>query len=285
MSAPSVEPVEFISGGVRIRGDRFAAADEVGVALLLHGGGQTRHSWRRTAEVLGAHGWTAVTLDARGHGDSAWAPEGDYSMDAFVADVSTLVDSLGVEPVLIGASLGGLASMLAVGEGHVRARAMVLVDVVPRLEEVGVDRIMTFMRSNPDGFASLEGVADAVAAYNPHRPRPANLEGLKKNVRRRADGRWHWHWDPEFLNFGSEPSRELGVERLVQAAARVQVPTLVMRGGESDVVSDAGAAELLQLIPGSREAAVAKAGHMIAGDDNSVFGQELLSFLADLPGS
>src|SRR5690606_20412366 len=149
--------------------------------------------------------------------------------------------------------------------------------------QTGVDRIMTFMRSHPDGFASLEEVADAVAAYNPHRPRPANIEGLKKNVRRRADGRWHWHWDPEFLNFGDEPSRELGVERLVQAAARVKVPTLVTRGGESDVGSDVGAQELLDLIPGSREDAVAKAGHMIAGDDNSVFAQELLGFLADLP--
>lgn len=283
MPAESAEPLEFISAGVRIRGDRFAAADEVGVALLLHGGGQTRHSWRRTAKVLSTHGWTSVTLDARGHGDSAWAADGDYSMDAFVGDVSTLVDALGVTPVLIGASLGGLASMIAVGEGRVQTRAMVLVDVVPRLEQTGVDRIMTFMRSHPDGFASLEEVADAVAAYNPHRPRPANIEGLKKNVRRRADGRWHWHWDPEFLNFGSEPSRELGVERLVQAAARVKVPTLVTRGGESDVVSDEGAQELLDLIPGSREAAVAKAGHMIAGDDNSVFAQELLGFLADLP--
>lgn len=283
MPAAPAEPLEFNSTGVRIRGDRFAAADEVGVALLLHGGGQTRHSWRSTARGLSTHGWTAVTLDARGHGDSAWAVDGDYSMDAFVGDVSTLVDALGVTPVLIGASLGGLASMIAVGEGRVPARAMVLVDVVPRLEQSGVDRIMTFMRSHPDGFASLEEVADAVAAYNPHRPRPANLEGLKKNVRRRADGRWHWHWDPQFLNFGDEPSRAQGEERLVRAAGRVRVPTLVMRGGESDVVSDVGAAELLDLIPGSRQAAVARAGHMIAGDDNSVFAQELLGFLADLP--
>ncbi|WP_068402971.1 alpha/beta fold hydrolase [Kribbia dieselivorans] len=282
MTSPSADPIEFTSGGVRIRGDKYPAADETGVALLLHGGGQTRHSWRRTAVTLAEHGWTTVNLDARGHGDSEWADDGDYSMDAFVGDIATLVDQLGQKPVLIGASMGGLSALLAVGEGRVPARGMVLVDVVPRIEPEGSQRIQTFMTSHPDGFATLEEVADAVASYNPHRPRPTNLEGLKKNVRLHEDGRWHWHWDPAFLDFGDEPSRALREQRFIAAAAQVTVPTLVVRGGESDVVSVGGVQALLDVLPSAQEVVVPKAGHMIAGDDNSVFGAQLITFLDEL---
>ncbi|MCK5892445.1 MAG: alpha/beta hydrolase [Aeromicrobium sp.] len=267
-----------LAGG--LAADRWVASDEQGVVLLLHGGGQTRHSWHRSGARFAAAGWTTIALDARGHGDSAWAPDGDYSMDALVADLAQVVTGLAVEPVLVGASMGGITSLVAVGEKAVVARALVLVDVAPQVEPAGVQRILDFMASAPDGFASLEEVADAIAAYNPHRPRPRNLDGLRKNVRQWDDGRWHWHWDPAFLTVRDEPSRATQHERLKAAAASVVAPTMLVRGTQSDVVSAEGAEELQRLIPHAtvREA---KAGHMVAGDDNDVFAQQVVQFLDD----
>jgi pimeloyl-ACP methyl ester carboxylesterase len=261
-----------------IVGDRWTAAGDRGTVLLLHGGGQTRHSWARSGPRFAEAGWTTVSLDARGHGDSDWAPSGDYSMDGLVGDLRRVVAQLGASPVLIGASMGGLTSLLAEGEHPGSARALVLVDVAPRLESAGTDHILTFMSSAPDGFASLEEVAEAIAAYNPHRKRPTRLDGLRKNVRQGDDGRWRWHWDPAFLRVRDEPTRQTAYERLRSAAEQVTVPTLLVRGASSDVVSSEGAAELQQLVPHAQIREV-QAGHMVAGDDNDVFATEVVEFL------
>jgi pimeloyl-ACP methyl ester carboxylesterase len=278
----------FHSGGVELAADVFAADEPRGTALLTHGGGQTRHSWKNAARTLSEQGWTAVTLDTRGHGDSDWAPDGDYSMDVLVADLVAVTGALDQPPVLIGASMGGVTSLVAAGEGHLAARGLVLVDVAPRIEPAGAARVRDFMTANPDGFASLEDVADAVAAYNPHRPRPRSLEGLKRNVRLMDDGRWHWHWDPAFMRPAedgtADETRGLTRHDRLQAAARsLTIPTLLVRGQQSDVVSPEGAAELLTLVPGSRFVDVRGTGHMVAGDDNDVFTREVLGFLDTLP--
>ena len=104
--------------------------------------------------------------------------------------------------MVVGASLGGMAALCAAGRGRRRAllAAVVLVDVTPRLEPRGVVRIISFMTDRPEGFASLEEAADAVAAYREHRARPSDLAGLAKNLRRGDDGRWRWHWDPKFMS-------------------------------------------------------------------------------------
>jgi non-heme chloroperoxidase len=182
--------------------------------------------------------------------------------------------------VLVGASLGGATALVAAAEHPELAQAIVLVDVVVRIEPAGVERIRDFMSANPDGFASLDEVAAAVAAYNPNRPRPSTLEGLRKNVRQRVDGRWYWHWDPAFMRIDDEPQRRIDPERLRRAAASLVVPTLLVRGGRSDVVSDAGIADMLELVPHAEVVDVAAAGHMVAGDDNDVFASALEGFLA-----
>jgi non-heme chloroperoxidase len=225
---------------------------------------------------------TAFALDARGHGDSDWHPDQDYALDGFVGDLLAFTRGLEHPPAMVGASLGGIASLVAAGEHPGVARALVLVDVVVRVEPAGVDRIRDFMTARPDGFGSLDEVADAVAAYNPTRRRPRNLEGLRKNVRQHADGRWYWHWDPAFMRIGDEPQRRIDPLRLRAAAARVNVPTLIVRGGRSDVVSDAGMADMLALVPGAEAVDVQAAGHMVAGDDNEVFGSALVAFLSRL---
>jgi pimeloyl-ACP methyl ester carboxylesterase len=281
----TAQSFHFEIDGVRLAGDRWAGDDDGAVVLLLHGGGQTRHSWARTAERLAAGGWTAIALDARGHGDSEWDPMQNYSLDSFVGDLIGFVGTLERPPVLVGASLGGMVSLVLAGEHPGLGRGLVLVDVVVRVESKGVDGIRDFMTAHPGGFSSLDEVADAVAAYNPLRRRPRNLEGLRKNVRQRADGRWYWHWDPAFMRIGDEPQRRMDPERLRAAASRLTIPTLVVRGKQSNVVSDAGLADMLRLIPHAESVEVAAAGHMVAGDDNDVFADRLEGFLARLDGA
>ncbi len=258
--------------------------------VLLHGGGQTRHSWGTTLEALASSGWRVFSVDLRGHGDSEWAADGDYSLGAFSGDVLAIASALDRPPVLVGASLGGISSLAAIGEHPDRdvARALVLVDVAPRIEERGRERIGAFMSEHvADGFGSLEEVADALQRYNPHRPRPTDLSGLTKNLRRREDGRWYWHWDPAFVT-GSQGAADetrtslVDGNRLERAAQAVTVPTLLVRGRVSDLLSEQGAQELLALVPHARLADVAGAGHMVAGDRNDLFNDAVVSFLDEL---
>jgi len=255
-------------------------------AVLLHGGGQTRHSWGTTLNALAQRGWYTVAVDLRGHGDSEWAADGDYTLDAFAGDVLAISRGLDAPPALVGASLGGVASLAAIGEHSDEevARALVLVDVAPRIEEQGRLRIGFFMMEHMEsGFGSLDEVADAVQAYNPHRPRPTNLAGLEKNLRKR-DGRWYWHWDPQFISgkMGSSDETRSSIvdpERLQAAARKLAIPTLLVRGRVSDLLSEEGAQELLQLVPHAQMVDVAGAGHMVAGDRNDLFNEAVVTFL------
>lgn len=271
--------VAFPCGDVVLRGDRWSGAGGAGSLLFLHGGGQTRHSWGAAARLLAADGWDCTTLDLRGHGDSDWAPDGDYRLARFVADIRHVVSRAPDRPVIVGASLGGLTALLL--EGHHRvARALVLVDIVPRPRPDGRRRIHEFMARHLDGFASLEEVADAVAAYN-RRPRRRNPDGLRKNVRQHADGRWYWHWDPALMRLASGALLP-DPDEVLRAARRIDVPVLLIRGGRSDVVDHDGAAELLEVVEKARVVEVAEAGHMVAGDDNDVFVDAVRAFLAEL---
>jgi non-heme chloroperoxidase len=279
---PRAELFEYEGAGVQLVGTRWAVAAPRGVVVLLHGGGQTRHSWARTAQRLAAEGWTAVTVDARGHGDSDWHPTQDYTLDGFVGDLLALLPTLEAAPVLVGASLGGITALVAAGEHPGLAQGLVLVDVVVQLEPDGVDRIVAFMAAHADGFSSLEEVADAITAYNPIRRRPRSLEGLKKNVRMRPDGRWYWHWDPTFIQIADEPQRRVDPDRLRAAASHLLIPTLLVRGLHSDVVSDAGMADMMRLVQHAESVEIPAAGHMVAGDDNDVFATRLGTFLSGL---
>jgi pimeloyl-ACP methyl ester carboxylesterase len=271
-----------IQASVRLVGERWDGGDPSRpIVLLLHGGGQTRHSWRGTAARLAENGWTSLAIDMRGHGESAWHPDGDYSLSAYVDDLVVIVGTLGHGPVIVGASLGGMAAMTAIGEAAVPAAGLVLVDVVARVEPAGVDRIRSFMRAHPDGFATLQEVADAVARYTPTRTPPRSLDGLRKNVRQAADGRWYWHWDPAVVWDEAERERNGDPARMRTAAERIAVPTLIVRGTQSDVVSEAALEDMCELIPHA-EISDVSAGHMVAGDDNDVFTASLERFLGGL---
>jgi pimeloyl-ACP methyl ester carboxylesterase len=261
--------------------------------LLLHGGGQTRHAWRRTGDLIARMGRVAYAVDQRGHGDSEWVANGAYDFADYAADARVLADTLaersGVRPVAVGASLGGIASLLAEGGDDRPGRgvfaALVLVDITPRVDLAGVEKVQGFMRAHAEqGFGSISEAADAVAAYLPHRPRPRSHEGLKRNLRLHADGRWRWHWDPRFLDgkrrLGPDPDE---VEQmLVAAARRIAIPTLLVRGASSELVGEEHARDFLRLVPHAGYVDVRGARHMVAGDRNDQFANAIESFLENM---
>jgi pimeloyl-ACP methyl ester carboxylesterase len=265
--------------GIRLVADVRGDPDAWPV-LFLHGGGQTRFAWGRTAEILAQEGWRTIALDQRGHGESDWAPNGDYSFTSFCADTVAVCDELGKPPVLVGASLGGMAAMLAEGTSdRTVSSGLVLVDITPNSNPEGIERIRRFMESGLDGFATLEDAAAAIASYTPNREKRVNPDGLKKVLRER-DGRWFWHWDPAFIGRGRTevvPNRLAGL--LDVAMNNIHVPTLLVRGLLSDVVTQEGADELVARIPGATVVGVEGAAHMIAGDKNDAFTDAVVSFL------
>lgn len=255
--------------------------------LLLHGAGQTRHSWESTALTLADCGYYAITVDTRGHGGSSWSASGDYSIETLISDLLLIIVALekngAALPVVIGASLGGITALLAQGEStKALFKALVLVDITPRIDPQGVARILSFMTEFSEGFETLEHASAAVAAYQPHRKqaRVKGNSGLLKNLRLAADGRYYWHWDPRLMAHVSHFGQEI-VDRQNQAAGELKLPVLLVHGKLSEIVSRETADEFLRLVPQAHYIDVADAAHMVASDDNDVFAGAVLKFLTE----
>jgi pimeloyl-ACP methyl ester carboxylesterase len=264
--------------GLRLVADVVGAADAPTV-LFMHGSGQTRQSWGRALEEAAKRGYRALSLDLRGHGDSDWSPDGKYTLDYFAADVRQAIEYLGGEPILVGASLGGIIGLLICASPPPPVRALVLVDITPRVEMSGAKEVSAFMDSAPNGFGSLEEAADAVAAYLPHRQRPKDTSGLKRNLRLR-EGRFYWHWDPAMLQMGRDAQAKIGAPNPLETAARaLKVPTLLIRGGRSRIVSEAGVREFLEMAPHAEFVDICDAHHMVAGDANDAFNDAVFTFV------
>jgi len=274
---PEPRHVWLGDGGLRIAGDTWGDPLSPPV-VLLHGGGQTRHSWGNIGSLLGAAGYYALSFDARGHGDSDWSPDGSYDVDTMIRDLLCVISSAGMSrPVLVGASMGGGTCLVAAGEHLVQAAALILVDVAPRIEREGVEKVRSFMDQKSEGFDSLEEVVDAIGNYQPHRLRGSHLESAVRNIRLASDGKYRWHWDPVFRSSAHDlAQREV---RLKACARRLELPTLLVRGGLSDVLSEAGAQDFLALCRHAEYVNVASAGHMVAGDRNDAFGAAVITFV------
>ena len=286
---PATGPQRLVyagAAGAQLVADRFAASPaRAGVppVLFAHGFGQTRQAWSASARQVAAAGHDAIAIDGRGHGESDWnLPRQCYHLDQFVDDARALAAALPSTPVWIGASMGGLLGLLAQGEaasaGAAPFRALVLVDITPRWETAGVERILGFMRAHPDGFESLAVAADEIARYLPHRRRKTP-EQLSTLLLPDGHGRVRWHWDPRLLSQLAHES-EQWQERLVAAARRLAVPTLLVSGGRSDLVSDTTVDEFLALAPHAAHVRIEDATHMVAGDRNDAFTDVILDFLS-----
>jgi pimeloyl-ACP methyl ester carboxylesterase len=268
---------------------RFASADGLELAasmslgarvpvLLAHGFGQTRQSWSSTQARLRDAGHASLAWDMRGHGQSQRNPEPTrYVAEQFIADQVAAAGLLGPSPVLVGASMGGLTGLLAQAEHRIFS-ALVLVDVTPRWEAAGVERIHSFMTAFPEGFESFDHAAQVIADYLPHRRARKTPAQLAHLLSADPKQRLRWHWDPRLLSefiTGSELLQDL-----VSAAARkIDVPVLLISGGRSDLVSDQTVAHFLELVPHADHARLPQATHMLAGDDNDAFTDSLLAFL------
>jgi pimeloyl-ACP methyl ester carboxylesterase len=273
---------------------RVAAADGLKLAvdvrnpsgdptlLFAHGFGQTRGAWHGTAAALASLGCRCVTFDSRGHGESDRMPGGDYHMEQFVGDLRLLAHAEVRKPILVGASMGGLLGLIIAGEIDPQAfRAMVLVDITPRWETAGVERILAFMQAHPDGFVDYAEAAEEIALYMPHRAGRKTEDQLRPLLREGADGRLRWHWDPALLG-GLISESERYQPRLMAAAAKVKVPVLLLSGGRSDVVSRENVDEFLKLAPHAEHVELARATHMVAGDANDAFTREIARFVSHL---
>ncbi|WP_041452246.1 alpha/beta fold hydrolase [Hoyosella subflava] len=273
-------PVSFTGhGGLRLAGDEWGDKGRP-LVLLLHGGGQTRHSWKGTGERLAARNLRVIALDARGHGDSEWATGSAlYSLELFAADVVSVIRQLDEPVVIVGASLGGLTGILVADEvGNDLVRKLVLVDIVPRMERKGGLRVRDFMLRHLDGFARLEDAADAIADYMPHRTRPSNLDGLQRNLRQRDNGRWYWHWDPRFVQEPMDDPAEQAND-IELKAANLRIPLLLIRGAISDVVSRHSARRFLEAVPSAQYIELDGAAHTAPGDDNDSFTSVVVEFV------
>lgn len=282
MNSTSVEFERLVIRGADLNlvADAAGPVDAPNI-LFLHGSGQTRQSWHRALAEASEHGYRAISLDLRGHGDSDWAADGQYGLEWFAADVREVIKQIGGEPILVGASLGGLIGMMIAAAPPPRVHALVLVDITARIEVGGAKEVVAFMDSAPDGFASLEEAAAAVSAYLPHRPRPTNTNGLKRNLRLR-DGRYYWHWDPAFMQVGRLAQSKMHIEGpnpMESVARAVNIPTLLIRGSRSRIVSEASAREFLEMVPHAEFVDIAGAHHMVAGDANDAFNDAVFGFI------
>lgn len=277
--------------GLRLVADVYGPPDGP-PALLLHGFGQTRQSWGKAARDLGAQGWRAYAVDQRGHGDSDRSVTAAYQYPDFSADVLALRATVKAPPLVIGASMGGIAALVAQGTSDTQLyRGLVLVDITPDIDMDGARRIISFMAANPDGYTDLDEAVEAIAAYRgPGRGKPS-ADGLARVLRQGADGRWRWHWDSRLLEarrawFADPAAAELHREKMraemMTGVHKLGVPTLLVRGGSSDVVTREAAQALLRLLPHARFVDVADASHMVAGDRNDVFSAAVLEFASPL---
>jgi pimeloyl-ACP methyl ester carboxylesterase len=265
-------------GGITLAGESWGPEDGP-LTVFLHGGGQTRHSWKDSGAALAKVGMRALLLDARGHGESEWAPDGDYGREVMTADLLGILAELDRPAIVVGASMGGLTGLLATARpGSERIAGLVMVDVVPRPEHRGVERVVNFLGAHTEGFASLDEAADAVAEYLPHRPRPRTTDGLRRNLRLREDGRWYWHWDPAMLS-GRVEDIDVHTAALEQAARTLTMPVLLVRGRLSDVVSEQGVEDFRALVPQLEYVEIRGAAHTAASDVNDEFSDAVVDFI------
>ena len=273
------------AGGAGLATTFFPSATSRTSLLFAHGFGQTRGAWLQSGRALAAEGYAGLAYDARGHGESA-RNDADlpYAGDQFADDLIIVAGEQAQPPVLVGASMGGLFGLIAEARWPGLFRAMVLVDITPRWEQAGMQRILGFMTAFPDGFDSLEHAGDIIAAYLPHRRARKSPNELRELLREGSDGRWRWHWDARLIDDLVRDSAQ-HQDDIAEAARTIRCPVLLISGGRSDLVSARTVEEFQALVPHARHAQLAEATHMVAGDDNDAFTATVLEYLAGLPAA
>ena len=250
--------------------------------LLLHGFAQTCHSWDFVA--LGfSDDYRVIVLDQRGHGDSDWAADGDYSPETQQNDISAIVREIGLEAfTLMGLSMGGRNSFTYAANNPDKVRALVIVDAGPQNMQQGTQNIRNFVQQD-DELDSVDAFVERVLKYNPRRA-PEQIRGsIMHNLKQLPNGKWTWKYDKRLRSpgrrMGSDPETE---KRLWGYLEALQCPTLLVRGGASDIIAMDTAEKMRKVIPNSQMATIEGAGHLVMGDSPSGFQHAVTEFLAGL---
>jgi esterase len=239
----------------------WGGSPEMPHLVLLHG--LSSNAWafapfaRRMRDRL-----HVVALDVRGHGDSAWSPDGAYQFSDQAADLAGFVDQLGLERFsLLGTSMGGMIALHYAGDHAARLERLVINDIGPEIE-AGSNRITQATGERPTSFASVD---EAIEFGLRTRPNLAILspeeqrEVLRGGIRQAADGRWTWKVDPEYarqrLQAGVKPRPPWST------LTRVTCPTLVLWGMQSDVLSEQQARRMVESLPHGELVSVPDVGH------------------------
>jgi len=249
--------------------------------VFLHGGGLNAHTWDLVCLGLRRERH-CFALDQRGHGDSEWSPEMDYTTESQVGDLEAFVDRLGLTRfVLVGMSLGGVNAMAWAGRYSERLAGLVIVDVGPEIRMAGVQKIAAFT-SEQKLLDSIDEVIERALAFNPRRdPRLLRLS-LRHNLRQTPKGQWMWKYDQRHRGKAEPGAYERRRELLWDAVAKISCPTLVVRGAQSDVFHDEDAERLTAALPRGRWVRVENAGHTVQGDNPAGLLTELRGFLGEL---
>ena len=251
--------------------------------LLLHGFAQTCHSWDFVCLSL-CDRFRLIALDQRGHGDSQWAPNGDYSSEAHDRDIEAVVDSLGLDNfVLGGLSMGGRNALAYAANHASRLKALVIVDFAPVMGSKGSEHIRRFIEDD-DELDSVEAFVDRVQKFNPRRSVEQIRGSLMHNIKQLPNGKWTWKYDGILRKPGRRPARDpKETQRLWGYVDSVSSPTLVVRGAKSNVVAADTAHAVRDRLAVSTLAVVEDAGHLVPGDNPAGFIAALTTFLNDLP--
>lgn len=250
------------------------------LVIFLHGGGQSRSAWRGAARAIAAAGYHALAVDLRGHGESEWAPDGNYHVSQHVADVVRVIEAFGGAAVLVGASLGGHIALLVAAERPDLVRAAALADVTPWVDESLADVLRTKMRASETGFDDLTQAAASLDSLSPGRG-ARSAERLRGHLRQDVDGRYYWRWDPRVIDDAFV--RHAGEGGLFeQAARRIAVPLLAMRAEFSTLVFPDQLDRLRLFVPHVETREIAGIEHMLTGDSNEAYAMAILDFLPQL---
>jgi non-heme chloroperoxidase len=248
--------------------------------VCLHGITQTAHSWDEVAPAL-ARTHHVRALDQRGHGDSTWAPDGDYRITTQNHDVERFLQVIDAAPaVLVALSMGGLVALTLAARAPELVRALVVVDIAPEVQRGGVDNIRSFVAAT-DELDTFEDFVQRAHSFNPRRSLANIRDRLRHNLKQLPSGRWTWKYDPELRN----PARvgdALG--DLWAEVAKIRCPVLIVRGGESDILAPEVATRFGGIVK-AEVRTVAGAGHSVMGDNPSGFLAAVEPFLAGLPSA
>lgn len=271
-------------GHVTARGLRFHYVERGLVSapplLCLHGITQTAHSWDEVAAELSS-AYRVLCLDQRGHGDSDWAADGDYSRQTQAADVDAISDALELSSfTLAGMSMGGVNAITFTARHPEKVRALVIVDVSPEIQVKGVENIRHFIQAS-DELDSFEAFVERAHQFNPRRSLDNIRSRLSHNLKQLPNGKWTWKYD-KALRSPDRGFQATALLNLWDDVRAIRCPTLIIKGGESDILSAESAEKMQAAIPGSRVAVVTGAGHSVMGDNPAAFVTAVREFLGDL---